>query len=348
MTQKSRVGIFLLFSILLSSSLFQTIPAQAATLSASNATELIAAINVANASPEADIIHLTNNIILNDSNFANDLTDGVNGLPSIASEIIINGNGFTISRDPASTPFRIFHVSPGANLWLHDVTVTGGLGSGSGGGIFARGENFNTTTLTLTNSIVTLNEVYTVNSRASGAGIAASYTNLTILNSQITNNSINNGELINGTGLAVYDGRSYVIRSSISENTATLNRNLRGGGLSVFGRFLLRGSEFNLYESHVDNNTSTGLDTNPIYRTSIQGAGIYTSSIILNIMNSSVNGNRGYANTSRGGGIHVVQRDFRLNVNASTIDNNVLINTATSGEASGGGLFGAEIGRAHV
>ncbi len=89
---------------------------------------------------------------------------GPNGLPPIASDITIDGNGATIARADSSPKFRFFFVgadpasqrtmgytTPGAgSLTLLDVTVRGGLaeggdalggggGAGLGGAIFSQG-----------------------------------------------------------------------------------------------------------------------------------------------------------------------------------------------------------------
>lgn len=89
---------------------------------------------------------------------------GPNGLPPIASNVIIHGNGATIARDtnPAdNTPaFRLFYVSgglelPAGSLTMDNVTLEGGLaeggsGFGGGGGLGAGGTIFNQGTLNLT------------------------------------------------------------------------------------------------------------------------------------------------------------------------------------------------------
>ena len=64
---------------------------------ACDVTQLINAINTANGNGEADTINLAAGCpyTLTDGPF---LADGSNGLPSIASEITINGNGATIER----------------------------------------------------------------------------------------------------------------------------------------------------------------------------------------------------------------------------------------------------------
>lgn len=68
--------------------------------------------------------------------------DGHNGLPSVTSEITIQGNGAVIERAASlaceldetltSDEFRIFHVAePGGNLVLENVTVTNGCADGN-------------------------------------------------------------------------------------------------------------------------------------------------------------------------------------------------------------------------
>jgi hypothetical protein len=89
---------------------------------------------------------------------------GPNGLPAIASDITIEGEGATISRAGSAPPFRFFfvgadgtsprtseYVSPGAGiLTLRNLTLNGGLaeggdsnkgggGAGMGGAIFSQG-----------------------------------------------------------------------------------------------------------------------------------------------------------------------------------------------------------------
>jgi len=89
---------------------------------------------------------------------------GPNGLPPIAGDVTIEGNGSTIERDATKPPFRLLfvgadpasaetpgYISPGpGRLTLRDLTLTGGLakggdsnagggGAGMGGGIFSQG-----------------------------------------------------------------------------------------------------------------------------------------------------------------------------------------------------------------
>jgi hypothetical protein len=126
-------------------------------------TSLVAAIDSANAAGGANVVQLgagcTYTLTAVNNNWY-----GPNGLPAIASDVTIAGNGATIARSsaPSTPPFRFFFVganslvnhwvSPGAgDLTLNNVTLTGGLaqggegfcagggGAGMGGAIFSQG-----------------------------------------------------------------------------------------------------------------------------------------------------------------------------------------------------------------
>src|SRR5437660_11959234 len=72
-------------------------------------SSLVAAIESANAHPGPDTVQLghgcTYTLTAVDNNWY-----GPNGLPPIASDITIQGNGATIARDPAVPTFRFFFV----------------------------------------------------------------------------------------------------------------------------------------------------------------------------------------------------------------------------------------------
>ncbi|HSF40800.1 MAG TPA: hypothetical protein VLT87_13480 [Thermoanaerobaculia bacterium] len=81
--------------------------------------------------------------------------EGGSGLPSVTTEVTIEGNGAIVERSPApgTPPFRIFHVAPQGRLTLRDLTVRHGLTEGytDGGGLW------NTGTLVLERVTVTGN-----------------------------------------------------------------------------------------------------------------------------------------------------------------------------------------------
>ncbi len=212
-----------------------------------NVTELINAINAANANRGADTIGLAADctyMLIS----ANNNTDGPNGLPSITSEIIINGNGATIERSSADgTPqFRIFHVARDGDLTLNNLTITNGdAGGNPGGGIYNAG------TLSINNSTVSGNR------GRFGGGILNSGT-LSINNSTLSNNTGSYGGGICGGGTL------DITNSTFSGNTATE----QGGG--IYG-----GNPVSISHSTFTANTATS-----------GGGGIYRTGGTVSVKNS--------------------------------------------------------------
>ena len=124
---------------------------------------LVSAVNQANASPGPDTLNLGAGCTYT-LTAPNNRWYGPNGLPAVASDVTIEGNGATIERSTSSSKFRLFfvgadfanpqtsnYVSPGpGRLTLMDVTLAGGLakggdsnlgggGAGMGGAIFSQG-----------------------------------------------------------------------------------------------------------------------------------------------------------------------------------------------------------------
>jgi hypothetical protein len=132
----------------------RTVPA-VFNVGAGDVAALIADINTANSNGDPNnIINLTKSTY--DLTAVNNNWYGPNGLPAISSNLIINGNGAVIQRDPsAATPdFRLFYVSGGLSglaaggLTLNDLTLEGGVAKGGdgdtgGGGLGAGGALFN-------------------------------------------------------------------------------------------------------------------------------------------------------------------------------------------------------------
>ena len=107
-----------------------------------SADYLIMEINFANATPAtSDAITLAAGCVY-ELYAIDNATDGNNGLPSIISPIIIDGNSAIISRknDPSIT-LRFFHVAPQGNLILKSLTLRNGmvLDPDKGGAIHNRG-----------------------------------------------------------------------------------------------------------------------------------------------------------------------------------------------------------------
>jgi hypothetical protein len=148
--------------------------------------------------------------------------DGPNGLPSITTAIILNGNGATIERSAADgTPaFRLLHVAATGDLTVQHLTLRRGttpaaldllFPSNAGGGLLSRGR------LTLTQSTISGNQAFV------GGGIAAVGGTMTCLA-----NTLSHNQASEGGGLAALDSTV-----TISNSTLSSNRAWGGGGLTA-------------------------------------------------------------------------------------------------------------------
>ncbi len=223
-------------------------------------------------------------------------------LPIVASDIVINGNGSTVSRDVASaTKFRVFEVSAGGALTLNDVTVTGGDTDNAGavanfgGGVRAYGGSLNINNSTFTgnnggaimfspgtsggieSSVIDSNQG---NPGAGyyGGGISITGATVTINNSTVSNNTTDSTIGSGAVYISNYGGNADVVisNSTISGNTSTL----RGGGIShlAYGN----NSTISLINVTLVDNTSSG-----------NGGGISNDSATILISQSLISGNTG-------------------------------------------------------
>jgi hypothetical protein len=146
------------------------------------------------------------NLTLNSVNgFLYGTNSGPHGLPPIASQITIEGNGATISRQGSAPAFGLIAVRFSGDLTLQNVTLNGGS---SFGGLFSNG------TVSIKNSTISAN---------TGGGVSSSGT-LTIAASTISGNTTNAG----GGGVSNYGGTVAITNSTISGNTAMSS----GGGVN--------------------------------------------------------------------------------------------------------------------
>ena len=197
-------------------------------------------------------------------------TDGDNGLPSITSEITINGNGSTIERiEGFFLEFRIFHVGASGDLSLNDVTITGGSwntdSADFGGGIVNQGV------------LIIADNTISFNVSATADGIQNNGT-MTITDSTLSGNvaTIDSGGAISNVGEATITGSTVIGNRADS----------KGGGIHNIGTMTITNSTIS--GNDVDNTVFFG------------GGGIYNSGTVT-ITNSTINGNTA---TLEGGGIH--------------------------------------------
>jgi hypothetical protein len=183
---------------------------------------LILSINDANNNgPGTDTIDLDPGCVY-ELGVVNNTIDGNNGLPSITSSIVINGNVATIRRSTGAqkSAIRLFHISQGGELVLNDVTLLDGLAmeptnvtillSNSGGAIFNRG------VLTINNSLITANRAM-----LKGGGIYNLGT-MTIDATTIENNGANIQNVPNESGGGILNaGTAAISNSTIANNIAS-------------------------------------------------------------------------------------------------------------------------------
>jgi hypothetical protein len=275
-----------------------------------NVTALIAAINTANSTAQADVIQLEPGVYLLQSVEADGPTvRGPTGLPVISSRITIKGESeltTTIQRDPDAPVFRIFHVAAGGILTLENVTVRGGLLFGVQNG--AAIQNFGVANIK--NSSISGNGIVF----GAGGGIHSTGT----LN--VTNSLISQNDALVGAGISS-EGNLVMTDSTVSDN-------VDGGGIRTTGPTTIRNSTIAF---------NSGFDPP-------QAGGITHSSALLQIVNSTIAGNQ---TLSPGGNVSSVSGTILIT--NSTIAENIsnsggtvrLQNTILAGSGEFGG-FGRE------
>ncbi len=209
----------------------------------------------------ADEILLTEDVLLVAS------VDGVNGLPVIASDVTIRGQGFEIARDEVAPDFRLLEVATAGDLVLEDVDlVNGSWPTGDGGAIST--DAFPDVTLrnvTVSGSsadrggaiyvdyhvdlLIESSRIHDNEARA-GGGIFSGGADVILLNSTVDANDATE----TGGGLwavtQAFGGTVQILGSTVSNNDAAA-----GAGL------LLLGSSYAYYQDfYIKNSTISGND----------------------------------------------------------------------------------------
>ena len=300
-----------------------------------------------------DTIQLSGNTYNID--YAFDYSYGPTGLPTVTSDITIEGNGATIQgQQPAprgdgvgGTPFRLMAVADG-NLTIDNATLTGGSATDdpftSGGAIYGYNAG-----ITITNTAVISGNV----ASGHGGGIAL-YNNALPANIQLNNSTMSNNQSLNGDGGAI-DSYGNLVPSTIGITGSTISGNSAlgsdGGGVSGFTYYAP--STVNITDSTISGNsaddtggavynysyyddatvtvndsTISGNDANNSGG-GIYNYGYYTSTEVVN--GSTISGN--FAG-SAGGGVYNSGYAAGSIVNGSTISGNVAV-------SAGGGIYNA-------
>jgi hypothetical protein len=237
-----------------------------ANYSAANASELIAAINAANLTAQADTITLAAGKSFTLTRVDNS-DHGPTGLPVIAAgsgELTVIGNGSVIERSSVTgTPaFRLLDVAPGASLTLENMTLQGGLSfgytvGGASGDSVRGGAVYNQGTLVLDGVIVQGNtaqgadgfSVWYSNAPGSDAFGGGLYSDGSLImeGCVIRNNVAGGGRggdgfqasrriLVSGSdGGSAYGGGLYVGGGTVTIRSSTFDSNNAQGGAGGVG-----------------------------------------------------------------------------------------------------------------
>jgi len=216
---------------------------------------------------------------------------GPTGLPTIDTEVTIEGNGATIRRDSEST-FRLLAVTASGDLTLNNVQLQNGVAENDyGGAILAYGD-------------VTLRDSTISGSSADAGGAVFVYgAHLTLFSGQISDN-----DALSGSGLSVQyataslndtvisgnqgaegwgGGGAYFLESNVTINNSTISGNSNDGG---GGGIKSKDSVLTVNGSRIDSNDGAGS----------YGGGLYIHGGEATIHNTTISGN----NATYGGGIN--------------------------------------------
>lgn len=183
---------------------------------------LVMSINDANVNgPAVDTIELDPGCIYQLGTVDNTV-DGNNGLPSITTSIVINGNGATVRRSTGAqkAAIRLFHVSPGGELVLNNLILLDGLGMeppdvtdpvrNSGGAVYNAG------TLTVNSAQFVANRAKLKGGAIFNAGA------MNVVDTTFENNGTNIGDEPGESGGAIYNtGTASLTGCTLVGNTAS-------------------------------------------------------------------------------------------------------------------------------
>ena len=240
------------------------VAAQAAEVSVPcSETELVLAINNANAQPGSDTLNLAAGCTYLLTSSHGDAGNGPTGLPVITSTIALVGTPNTITRSGLAL-FRIAEVSSTGDLTLTRVTLDGGNTSGSGGGVLNRGAvTFTSAGSGLTNNLAMGTGGGLSNSDTpDGTAPAATFSGATVT-----------GNAAAGNGGGIYNGNRDAL--TMTSSVVSLNTSLgQGGGIAAI-------------------TSTTSLTTTPVsVNTAIQGAGgVFRSGGTMTTTNAPISAN---------------------------------------------------------
>lgn len=332
------------------------VSARAAMFNASNAADLVAAINAANATPGVDVIQLTADITLS---AVDNVSEEANGLPVISTPLILLGNGHSISRDAAAPVFRFFNVHGAffgnGELTLDDVILSNGdITPASGGNCFSGFVGCGGAVLNYFGRVVVRNNTRFSDNRAyAGGAIFNAGGKVEISDALFDGNQATLGAVAYNTGGLIGDPARITIRAA----TFLANTAEQAGGA------IHNAAQLHITDSTFTGNSVTGVPPfggggGAIYNTTINGdvdianSGFTDNEAIhggalsnynasdMTLRNVDITGNRNN-NFGSGGGIWS-DNNTELRVYDSRINDN---RTDVSGFGRGGGIYSGQNNR---
>ena len=250
-------------------------PARAATitLTTCNVSELVTAINTANADPAADTIALRGDCTYS---FSSPQPASILALPPIGTDITIQGNGATLARAAGAPELAFFDVLSAGALHLDRLTIRDGLNSFCGGAIASDG------VLVISNSSFENNHIATT---GNGGALCVLGGSLSIASSRFIGNGVTTfSGPARGGALAIFNTTTVTIDRSFFSGNAADN----GGAIYYVGAASLAVSN-----STFDGNVA-----------GLRGGGIYAAAP-MTLLNSTVSHNQTIdpLTTTAGGGL---------------------------------------------
>lgn len=235
-------------------------------------TELISAINTANANPDADILELSANCAYTLTSINNtDASFGPNGLPIITSNITLHGNNATIGRAADAPAFRLIQINMEGVLTTNELTLTDGdAGTDANGNGWNGGAIHNRGVCNLDSTNVADNHagdgIHNEDSAGTGGhgGALVNYGTAALNNSFLHNNRAGSGacsamfcysSASSGDGGAIYNlGTLTLANSELTDNETTDTLGNRGGQGVGSGGAIYNGGELTMSSSALAGN----------------------------------------------------------------------------------------------
>lgn len=306
----------------------EQVGAQGSTILVSNEGELANAITTANTSSAtaATTIQFENDIALSAA------------LPDISASVpvIIDGGGFTFSRESSATgKWSMFRAENAAHLTVESLTITGG-DAYDGAAIRQIGGDLTIIRSTLDGNSASID----LNSSSFGGGAISMSGGgaLIISDSVLSNNSVSGAQFMSLGGAILFSGPELLI----SDSTFTGNSVMNGTGTARGGAIYQAGGVLTITDSTLSDNSATSTDADAT------GGVIFLQSGTSTITGSTINGNTAASTSAWAeGGAMMLKLTTSLEVTDSTLNGNSAIgrdNSTFDGDGSGGGAILQEAG----